>query len=74
MLGAALVVQWLRLWTSTTGLVSSIPGQGMKILPLKKVNKEKIDKIISDIDKKHKEINQGDVQVSDRATSTVRTS
>ena len=45
----------------------------MKILPLKKVNKEKIDKIISDIDKKHKEINQGDVQVSDRATSTVRT-
>ena len=46
----------------------------MKILPLKKVNKEKIDKIISDIDKKHKERNQGDVQVSDRATSTVRTS
>ena len=45
----------------------------MKVLPPKKVNKEKeIDKIISDIDKKHKEINQGDVQV--RPTSTVRTS
>ena len=49
----------------------SIPGQGTKILPPTKNKEKEIDKIISDIDKKHKEINQGDVQV--RATSTVRT-
>ena len=29
--GTSLAVQWLGLWTSTTGGVGSIPGQGTKI-------------------------------------------
>ena len=31
-LGTSLVIQWLRLFTSTAGGAGSIPGQGTKIL------------------------------------------
>ena len=46
--GTSLVVQWLRICTSTAGGIGSIPGQGTKILHAmqcsekkKKINKTK---------------------------------
>ena len=37
--GTSLVVQWLRLFTSTSGGIGSIPGQGSSACSQKKINK-----------------------------------
>ena len=39
--GPSLVVQWLRLWASTTGCMGAIPGWGAKILQARQPKKKK---------------------------------
>ena len=50
--GTSLVVQWLRLYTSTSGGMGSIPGQGSSACSKKK--KKKSLQIIKNIKKKFK--------------------
>jgi len=41
MLGTSLVVQWLRLYSSTAGSAGLVPGLGPKILPAIRPKKKK---------------------------------
>ena len=41
MLGTSLVVQWVRLYTSTAGSAGLVPGLGPKILPATRPKKKK---------------------------------
>jgi len=41
MLGTSLVVQWLRLYSSTAGSAGLVPGLGPKILPAIRQKKKK---------------------------------